>query len=117
MFYTYIITNKRNGTLYTGHTDDLDFRMWQHANAEFKGFAARYGCQHLVWFEEHESRDAAFTQERQIKKWNRAWKLRLIENLNPNWIDIAAVDVWPLPSHPLLADTLKASLKNYALAR
>ena len=88
MFFAYIVTNKRNGTLYTGHTDDLSIRIAQHKQGVFDGFSKKYGCTKLVWFEGHESRMSAFTRERQIKKWNRAWKLRLIEELNPNWRDL-----------------------------
>ena len=96
MFYTYICTNQRNGTLYTGHTDDLSSRMEQHRQKIFKGFSAKYGCTKLVWYEVHESRDAAFRRERQIKKWKRGWKLSLIETENPDWLDIHELPVWPV---------------------
>lgn len=102
MFYVYIITNKRNGTLYTGHTDDLATRMQAHRQKVFKGFSARYGCHHLVWFEAHDSRDAAFKRERQIKEWKRAWKIELIEKENPDWLDISVIPTWPIPQESLL---------------
>lgn len=88
MFFVYIITNQRNGTLYTGHTDDLSQRIYEHKEKVFKGFAAKYGCDQLAWFETHETRNGAFRRERQIKEWQRGWKLELIENLNPNWHDL-----------------------------
>lgn len=96
-FYVYIITNKFYGTLYTGHTDDIGYRMQQHIQGDFKGFAAKYDCKHLVWFKAFETRDAAFKRERQIKAWKRQWKIDLIETDNPNWIDIIQTPVWPLP--------------------
>jgi putative endonuclease len=85
VFYTYIMASGRNGTLYTGHTDDLAKRVHHHREKVGSGFAARHGVDRLVWFESHESRGAAFTRERQIKEWRRAWKLRLIEEVNPGW--------------------------------
>ena len=88
MFFVYIITNKRNGTLYTGHTDDLGQRILEHKDKAGTGFSAKYGCDQLVWFETHESRDGAFKRERQIKKWDRRWKLEAIEILNRPWEDL-----------------------------
>ena len=87
-FYTYLLASDRNGTLYCGHTDDLAERMEQHRTKTFKGFSARYDVTRLVWYEVHDSREGAFLRERQIKKWNRAWKLRLIEAGNPQWLDL-----------------------------
>jgi putative endonuclease len=87
-FFVYMLANKRNGTLYVGMTDDLTKRVWQHRNNIIPGFAQRYGVKMLVWYEVHESRDSAFIRERQIKKWNRAWKLELIERMNRNWCDL-----------------------------
>jgi len=87
-FFTYILASKRNGTLYTGHTDDLGRRVGDHKNREIKGFTAKYGVNRLVWFEEHGSRDEAFRRERQIKEWNRSWKIELIERLNRGWLDL-----------------------------
>ena len=88
LFYTYIVASKRNGTLYTGSTDDLAKRAYEHREKIRPGFTARYGVQILVWFESHETRGAAFRRERQIKEWRRAWKLRLIEERNPTWRDL-----------------------------
>ena len=88
MFYTYIMASGRNGTLYTGSTDDLPKRVLNHKQGAGSAFTAKYNVTHLVWFESHETRNAAFRRERQIKEWRRAWKLRLIEEMNPNWRDL-----------------------------
>jgi putative endonuclease len=88
-FYTYIVASQRNGNLYTGSTDDLIARVIQHRDkVRPDSFAARHGVARLVWYEWHETRAAAFKRERQIKKWNRLWKLRLIEDMNPGWHDL-----------------------------
>ena len=87
-FYTYILASKRNGTLYTGSTDDLARRVGEHRAKVFSGFTARYGVCTLVWFKEHPTREAAFLRERRIKKWERDWKLALIERFNPGWRDL-----------------------------
>jgi putative endonuclease len=87
-FFVHIVASRRNGTLYTGMTDDLVKRIWQHRNSVVPGFTAKYGVKMLVWYEVHESREAALTRERQIKKWNRAWKLHIIEQMNPSWRDL-----------------------------
>jgi putative endonuclease len=88
MFYTYILASKRNGTLYTGSTDSLYQRIAKHQNEDLPGFTSRYGVKRLVWYEEHQSREDAFRRERQIKKWNRAWKIEMIERMNPGWRDL-----------------------------
>jgi len=75
-------------------TDDLARRVWEHKSGLFPGFTRKYDIKILVWYEVHESRESAFQRERQIKKWNRAWKLALIERLNPGWRDLAD-DVLP----------------------
>ena len=95
MFYTYIVASGHNGTIYIGHTDDLARRLGEHKNKAIKGFSSRYSIDKLVWFEEFETRDEAFKRERQIKKWKRVWKIRLIETQNPDWVDIMALPVWP----------------------
>lgn len=87
-FYTYILASRRNGTLYTGSTDDLGRRVWEHKLKAVPGFTAKYGVSLLVWYERHDTRHAAFRRERQIKEWNRVWKLRLIEGENPDWLDL-----------------------------
>ena len=89
-FYVYILASRRNGTLYVGMTDDLVRRVWEHRIGAVPGFTRKYGVKMLVWYEQHETRETAFNRERQIKKWNRAWKLQLIERSNPTWKDLAA---------------------------
>ncbi len=87
-FFVYIMASERNGTLYTGSTDDLMKRAWEHKEEIRKGFTSRYSVKILVWHEAHDSRETARIRERQIKKWNRAWKIRLIEEMNPDWDDL-----------------------------
>ena len=86
----YLMASRRNGTLYIGVTSDLARRIWQHREATSPGFTARYGVALLVWFEAHADMTAAIRRETQIKKWNHTWKLRLIEENNPDWRDLAA---------------------------
>jgi putative endonuclease len=81
----YILASQRNGTLYTGVTSDLPKRAWEHRNDAAEGFTKRYGVHLLVYFEIHSDMLSAITREKQIKKWNRAWKIRLIEEMNPEW--------------------------------
>ena len=84
----YILASKRNGTLYVGVTADLVKRAWEHREQFVEGFTKKYGVHNLVYYEMHADMIAAITRERQIKKWNRAWKLRLIEGFNPEWRDL-----------------------------
>ena len=88
-FYVYIVASQRNGTLYTGSTDDFGRRIWEHREKLREGFTAKYGVNRLVWYEQHEARESAFTRERRIKKWNRLWKLAMIERINPGWDDLS----------------------------
>lgn len=91
MFYTYIVTNKPRGVLYTGHTDDINKRAWEHRTHALKGsFSDKYNCEALVWYDVFETREAAVGRERQIKNWKRAWKIELIEQENPDWRDLAS---------------------------
>ncbi len=87
-FWVYILATKRNGTFYVGHTDDLARRIWEHRAEVRPGFTSKYGIKTLVWIEAHDTRDGAKLRERQIKKWNRAWKMLLIEQRNPEWSDL-----------------------------
>ena len=87
-FFTYILASERNGTLYVGMTEDLLARLSGHRSGDVRGFTSRYGVKSLVYFEAHPTRDAAFQRERTLKKWNRAWKIELIERLNPGWRDL-----------------------------
>jgi putative endonuclease len=89
-FFVYILASRRNGTLYVGMTDDLLKRIWQHRNDVIPGFTHTYNVRMLVWYESHGSREAALLRERRLKKWNRAWKLDLIEQENPQWRDLWA---------------------------
>lgn len=88
-YYIYILASRRNGTLYTGVTNDLARRAWEHKNDLVEGFTKRYRVHLLVWFEVAENPQAAIDREKQIKRWRRAWKLRLIEELNPEWRDLS----------------------------
>jgi len=87
-FVVYILASKRNGTLYIGVTSDLVRRVWQHKNNVVEGFTRKYDVDKLVYYELHASAETALTREKQIKKWNRAWKIRLLEGLNPDWRDL-----------------------------
>jgi putative endonuclease len=87
-FYVYILASQRRGTLYIGVTSDLIKRVYEHKSGLVDGFTKQYGVRRLVYYEVAEDAEAALTRERQIKKWNRAWKLRLIEEHNPEWEDL-----------------------------
>jgi len=84
----YILANNQNGTLYIGVTSDLVKRVWEHKNDLIEGFTRKYGVHQLVYYEMHTDMLAAITREKQLKKWNRAWKLELIEEKNPQWKDL-----------------------------
>jgi putative endonuclease len=86
----YFLASKRNGTLYIGVTSDLVKRGWEHPTNAVDGFTKKYGVHVLVYYEVHENMISAITREKQLKKWNRAWKLRLIEERNSAWRDL-----WP----------------------
>jgi putative endonuclease len=84
----YIITNKRNGTLYIGVTSALWTRICDHKNGTFDGFSKKYGLGALVWYEHHPSMPSAIHRETRLKKWKRDWKLGLINSFNPDWRDL-----------------------------
>ncbi|TET46906.1 GIY-YIG nuclease family protein [candidate division TA06 bacterium] len=84
----YILASRRNGTLYTGVTTNLAKRVWEHKKDIIEGFTKKYGVHLLVYYELHDDIISAITREKQIKKWNRAWKLELIERKNPDWRDL-----------------------------
>ena len=86
----YILASQRNGTLYIGVTSHLIQRIWQHREGVVEGFTQQYGVKTLVWYEQHETMESAIGREKALKKWNRDWKLRLIEKCNPQWLDL-----WP----------------------
>ncbi len=85
----YILASKRNGTLYVGVTSNLTQRLEQHLTSNKNSFTSRYRVNKLVYVESHISMIEAITREKQIKKWNRKWKLRLIEEMNPQWDDLS----------------------------
>ncbi len=85
----YIMASKPNGTLYIGVTGNLPKRVWEHKNDSVEGFTNKYGVHRLVYYELHGDMPAAITREKQMKKWNRAWKLELIETQNPKWNDLS----------------------------
>jgi putative endonuclease len=87
-FYVYLMASRRNGTLYLGVTNDLVRRVYQHKTKAIPGFTSRYGVDRLVWFESYDDPTTAITREKELKKWRRAWKIRLIEESNPNWRDL-----------------------------
>ena len=86
-YYVYIMASKSK-TLYTGITDDLVKRVFEHKNKLIKGFTKKYSVHLLVYFEEFNDIDTAITREKRLKKWKRAWKLKLMESLNPEWNDL-----------------------------
>jgi putative endonuclease len=83
-----MLASKRNGTLYIGVTSDLFLRTGLHKQDLIEGFTKRYGVHRLVYYEMHQSMPEAIRREKQLKKWNRAWKVRLIESMNPEWLDL-----------------------------
>ena len=89
-YFVYMLASKRNGTLYVGVTNDLSRRAWEHKQKQVPGFTKRYGVEILVWYEVHSDINQAITREKQIKGWNRAWKLRLIEKHNSGWNDLTS---------------------------
>ncbi|MFU8833622.1 MAG: GIY-YIG nuclease family protein [Wenzhouxiangella sp.] len=84
----YILASKRNGTLYVGVTSNLVKRVWEHKNNLVEGFTQKYDVHQLVWYEVHEEMESAIAREKQLKGWRRAWKISLIEQENPEWIDL-----------------------------
>ena len=88
-FYVYILASQRNGTLYIGVTNDLSRRITQHKSGAVPGFTRQYGVDKLVYFEEYTSILEAREREHRMKRWQRAWKLELIEKLNPEWRDLS----------------------------
>ena len=84
----YILTNDNNSTLYIGVTSNLVQRIYQHKNKQVKGFSFKYNLNKLVYFEQFEDMDSAILREKRLKKWNREWKNRLINELNPSWKDL-----------------------------
>jgi putative endonuclease len=88
MPYVYILASRPQGTLYIGSTTDLARRMFEHRSRVVPGFTARYRVTRLVWFEPHETLEEALLRERHLKEWRRIWKIQLIEQSNPHWLDL-----------------------------
>lgn len=97
--FVYILASKRNGTLYVGVTSDLAKSIWAHRCDLVEGFTKRYGVHRLVYVEGHDDIREAVVREKQLKKWGRAWKIRLIEETNPDWNDLYE-QVSPLHGFP-----------------
>ena len=83
------MTNQPRGSLYIGVTSDLMKRIWQHKNKMVKGHTGKYNLTQLVWYERHETAESAIKREKNMKEWQRAWKIRLIEESNPDWYDLS----------------------------
>lgn len=87
LYYVYMLASRRNGTLYIGVSNDIVRRTWEHKSDLVDGFTKRYGVHILVWYEWHEDVNAAILREKRMKRWNRAWKIALIEKGNSGWND------------------------------
>lgn len=87
--YVYIMASRPNGTLYIGVTSNLLKRAWEHREGVIDGFTKRYGCKLLVWFEAYDRIEEAIVREKQMKEWRRAWKIRRIVEMNPDWQDLS----------------------------
>ena len=86
--YAYIMASQRNGTIYLGVTSDLPKRVFEHRQGLFEGFTKKHGCKLLVWYEGYDDIHEARATERRMKNWNRQWKLKRIERMNPDWRDL-----------------------------
>ncbi len=93
-YYIYILASTRNGTLYIGVTNDLIKRVWEHKNSLVKGFTSKYGVKKLVYYETYNNIESAIIREKKLKRWKRSWKIREIEEMNPNWNDLYFELVW-----------------------
>jgi putative endonuclease len=88
-YFVYIMTNKMYGTLYVGITNDLLRRVFEHKEGKTKGFTSKYHLDKLIYYDESSDVNAAIRREKQLKGWNRQWKINLIEEFNPNWNDLS----------------------------
>ena len=84
----YLLASKRNGTLYAGVTSNLVKRIWEHKHHVVDGVTKKYGVEILVWYEAHETMESAISREKAIKSWKREWKIKVIEMMNPQWLDL-----------------------------
>lgn len=87
-YYVYILASRKNGTLYIGVTNDLIRRIYEHKNKSISGFTSQYDVDQLVWFDQTDDVTSAISAEKRLKRWNRAWKVALIEKTNPQWKDL-----------------------------
>ena len=87
-YYVYILSNKKNGTLYIGVTRNLVRRIYEHKEDLIEGFTQKYKVHNLVYYEQTNNVIVALIREKQLKKWNRQWKINLIEKENPDWLDL-----------------------------
>lgn len=106
-YFVYILANKRNGTLYIGVTNDISNRVFQHKVKLNHGFTNLYNTTRLVYFEKFDDPDSAIHREKRLKKWNRTWKLELIEKENPHWKDLS--EGWYRPEEFELASRILVS--------
>ena len=88
MYYVYIVTNKPCGVLYIGVTNDLIRRVWEHKEGVVEGFTKKYHLKYLVYYEQTDNVESAISREKAMKKWNREWKIKRINEMNPNWDDL-----------------------------
>jgi putative endonuclease len=88
VYFVYVMASERYGTLYIGVTNNLKQRVWQHKQGVVDGFSKKYGVNQLVYFERFTWIQSAIDREKKMKKWNRSWKVRLIEQANPDWKDL-----------------------------
>ena len=116
MYYVYVMTNQPRGTLYTGVTNNLVGRVWQHKNEVIDGFTKRYRLHRLVYFEYTEDVREAIRREKRLKRWNRSWKIAMIEKVNPEWRDLytdISEDGCPLKAGmTLCAESVTESMKS-----
>ena len=87
-FYVYLLTKERNSTFYTGLTSNLPKRIWEHKNEVADGFTKRHGIKQLVYYEVFDDYENAARREKRLKRWPRQWKMKIIEEMNPNWNDL-----------------------------
>jgi putative endonuclease len=87
-YHVYIMAKARNSTFYVGITSDLRKRVWEHKNEAVEGFTQKYGIKNLVYYETFDNPENAIAREKRLKKWNRTWKMRIIEEMNPDWKDL-----------------------------
>lgn len=87
-YHVYIMARARNSTFYVGFTSELPKRVWEHKNQVVRGFTQKYGIKNLVYYETFDNPEEAIKREKRLKKWNRTWKMRIIEEMNPEWKDL-----------------------------